>query len=150
MKWFMFYFSPSFGEAPWTETEPRAQPENRAGKPSALEEFSQARCPVPRDLLQKTAQLLEASNLLAECTDFLPGQRVNHATGRMAEVALAEDAGQFGEREAGAKGALYHQDSIERLGGVDPVAVCGTRRVREHPNALVVAERIGAQAGQTG
>jgi hypothetical protein len=112
--------------------------------------FPQTGAPIPREPLQKSAELLEAPNLLAKRTDFLPGQGVHHAAGRPAEVALAEDAGQFGERETGEKRALHHEDSIERSGGVDAVAVCVTWGAGEHANALVVAERIRAQPGQTG
>jgi hypothetical protein len=78
------------------------------------------------------------------------GQGADVAARSAAAVADLEQAAQLVEREADGKGAADQAHAIHGRGRVTPVAGMGPRRPGQDADALVVAERIGADAGQSG
>ncbi len=79
----------------------------------------------------------------------LVGSELPHtATGNASVVTLAQDHGQLIQRKPHGKRATDQPYAVQRLSGVQPVAIVRTIRRRQYALTLIVPERVGADACQ--
>ena len=106
------------------------------------------RVPFTKDDAQLIAQLGQVLEMSFEIGQALRNQRSDAPTRRTATIALRQGARQIVEREADGEGAPDEPDPGDGIGRIPAVPTLAARRKRKDPLALVVAQRIGADAGQ--
>jgi hypothetical protein len=128
----------------WATDEPKG-----SGRRFAVR-ARQAEVPVAENSAEILPKPLQVLDLPVDVAELSFGEDADLPAGRMSAVPGAEQSRQLVERETDGERALDQQNAIERVGRVGAVTVGEAPRFSENSLALVVAERVGADARSSG
>lgn len=103
--------------------------------------------PVREHLAHRPAEELKLANLRFERGEPLGGDGVDTAAGWRVLLPATEEGRELAQREAASDGIPDDRQSLERGFRILPIAVGRAPRRRQQSQSLVVAHRVGTDAG---
>jgi len=106
--------------------------------------LGEARVPIAQGAPEGAASLLEPLGFSLHGRELDPGQLPHTPAGSLAPVSPAEHLAELGQGESASQSPPHEPHAGESFGTIFAIPALASRRPRQEPQSLVMAERVGA------